>query len=61
MTPRDVIEYYGSQRAVGAAIGRTQQAISLWVMRGEVPADVQYRIEVITDGKLRADRPAQRA
>lgn len=60
MTVDQVLSYYGGQTAAARALGITQPAVAHWVAAGRVPADTQYRIEVLTGGKLRADRPEQK-
>jgi DNA-binding transcriptional regulator YdaS (Cro superfamily) len=53
MTYTDVIEHFGSQVKLAAALGITQPTVSLWGRK--IPPSYQYMIEVVTNGKLRAD------
>lgn len=59
MNYQQVIRHFGTQVKTAAALGITQSTVSAW--RGTVPARYQYQIEVITDGKLRADKALRAA
>ena len=48
-----VIQHFGTQVKLAAALGITQPTVSQW--RGTVPARYQYQLEVITGGTLKAD------
>ena len=37
VTPVQLIKHYGSQRAAGAAVGVTQQAVCNWKKNGRIP------------------------
>lgn len=52
MTKHDAIQYFGTQRALAAAIGRTEGAVSQW---SQVPRGVQFELHVRTGGKLSVD------
>ena len=54
MKKESAIEYFGSGAALASAIGVTRQAVADWK---QIPIGRQYQIEVLTGGKLRADRP----
>ena len=54
MTPKDVIEHYGGPQSAADALGISVQTIYCWVHRGGVPVGQQYRIQVLTGGRLRA-------
>ena len=60
MSPKQVIDFFGSQVATARALGIEQPSVSAWLKTGEVPMDRQYQIELATQGKLRADLPAMR-
>lgn len=61
MTIDQAIAHFGSQAALAEKIGRTPEAISMWKVRGGViPIDVQYRIQVLTKNKLKADSPSEK-
>ena len=55
MTPKQVVEFFETQRKAAKALGVTQQAVARWVSSGEVPSIRQYQIEKITNGKLKVD------
>lgn len=58
MTPQDAIEFFGSQHRAAAALQISQPAIAKWVRRGRIPPVRQYQIQVVSRGKLRADKGA---
>lgn len=58
MTPNEAIEFYGSQHKLAAALRISQPAIAKWVRFGQIPPVRQYQIQVISRGKLRADKDA---
>jgi DNA-binding transcriptional regulator YdaS (Cro superfamily) len=54
MKTQDAIRYFGSQAALARALGIGRASVNAW---GEsMPIDRQCQVEVLTDGKLRADR-----
>lgn len=53
MRKADAVEHFGSQRALAAALGITEQAVSLW--DDLVPEGRAYQLESITGRKLRVD------
>lgn len=55
MTPREVIDFYGTQKHAAAAIGISQASVSEWVSNGYVPLGRQYELQVLTGGRLKAD------
>lgn len=56
MTPQDIIEHFGTIAAAARALDIKGPSISGWVSNGEVPIDRQCQIEVVTGGRLMADR-----
>lgn len=54
--PSELIDFYGSQRAAGVALGVTFQAISKWKQQGYVPYPTQCEIQVRTAGRFVAVR-----
>lgn len=53
MTTQQAIDYFGSRKALAQALDIWPHSISRW---GQRPPELQqYRIEKLTDGKLRAD------
>ena len=58
MTVDDVINHFGpTQPGAAQRLGVTSQALSYW-RRAGIPMVRQYQIEVLSGGKLRADRPS---
>lgn len=55
MTRTDAIKHFGSIQAMAAALGISYEAIRQW--GDEIPELRQYQIEILTEGKLRADKP----
>lgn len=55
MKTQDAIKFYGSQKALKEVLGLSaRQTIHAW---GEFPPmSRQWQLEVMTDGKLRAER-----
>lgn len=47
---------FGNQTKAADFLGLTRATISVWKKRG-IPLKQQFRIERITNGKLRAERP----
>lgn len=62
MKKADAIQYFGSQAALGKAVGVSQAAISKWP--DDVPKLRAYQIESLTNGELKAEevvKPASAA
>lgn len=57
MSPLEAIEHFGNQIELAKAVGVTQPTVSGWKTAGKIPEPRQFHIEVVTRGKLRADRP----
>lgn len=66
MTYDDLISYYHTQAAAGEALkqidgkGAAQSTVAGWKDEG-IPPPRQAQYEIITRGKLKADRPRARA
>lgn len=58
MNPQQVVEHFGGVTAAATALGIKPPSVSGWIEKGEVPIDRQCQIEVITGGRLVADRRA---
>ncbi len=58
MTPRQVLQYYGSQANASRQLGIKQPSIHEWISKGRVPLLRQYQVQVLTDGMLTADNVA---
>lgn len=64
MTFDQLISYYGSQKAAGEALrafgpdqGVSQPSVAEWKEKG-IPAPRQAQYEILTRGRLKADRVA---
>ncbi|MGD8164775.1 Cro/CI family transcriptional regulator [Pantoea sp. FN0307] len=51
MYKKDVIDYFGTQRAVAKALGLTDAAVSQW--KEVIPEKDSYRLEIVTAGVLK--------
>lgn len=61
MRKKDVVEHFGTQKAVAEALGLTEAAISAWD-EDEIPRGRAFELQVLTGGKLRVDsKPEKRA
>lgn len=60
MKPEEVKEFYGSQYNFGKQTGMSCATLGNWLKWGYIPEDAQYKIERITEGKLKADRAIER-
>jgi len=60
MTPSELITYFKTQALAARALGCAQSSISGWVEQGHIPDGRQYQIQLATEGRLLADRPALR-
>lgn len=59
MKTEDVVKFFGSKVKTAEALGIGRSAVSNW---GEfVPETQQYKIQVITKGKLKASPPDRAA
>lgn len=57
MNIQELIEFYGSKAKVARGLKVTPGYVSHWVKAEEIPLGIQYKAEVWTEGKLRADDP----
>jgi hypothetical protein len=53
MTKAQAVQFFGSSAALARAIGVSRQSVHGW---RDIPIGRQYQLEVVTNGKLRADR-----
>lgn len=58
MTFDEIKKHYGSVEKARLALGfKSRQAIYRWKYEGGVPEPQQFRIEALSNGALKADRP----
>lgn len=55
MRYRDLLKHFGSEADAARAIKKNRQTVNRW--KKLIPLDEQVRIEVLTDGALKADLP----
>jgi transcriptional repressor of cell division inhibition gene dicB len=58
MKYEDLMDYFKSKRAIANAIDVSVQAVHTWWEKGKIPKGRQFQFEIITEGKLKADRNA---
>lgn len=59
MYKKQVIDHFGTQRAIAKALGISDAAVSQW--KEVIPEKDAYRLEVVTAGVLKYDEAAYRA
>jgi len=53
---QEAIDYFGTKSEMARALGIEPQSITLWVDDDRIPILRQYHIQVVTKGKLKADK-----
>ncbi|CAH3441023.1 Cro/CI family transcriptional regulator [Phytobacter diazotrophicus] len=53
MLKKDVVQHFGSQRAIAKALGLSESAVSQW--RDVIPEKDAFKIEKMTSGVLRRE------
>ncbi|HGH7223088.1 Cro/CI family transcriptional regulator [Klebsiella sp. K4-170] len=53
MLKKDVVQHFGSQRAIAKALGLSESAVSQW--KEVIPEKDAFKIEKITSGALRRE------
>ncbi len=61
MTYNQVISHFGNGVNAAKALKISPSSIYQWGRKDRVPSDTQYRIEVLTNGELKADRAVSNA
>ncbi|MEK7888254.1 Cro/CI family transcriptional regulator [Burkholderia contaminans] len=61
MTYADVLRYFHTQTRAAQALGIQQSSISRWKTQGHIPWTRQCHIQVVTRGKLIANKKDARA
>lgn len=60
MTPQQVLDHYGTKTRIAEVLGISVPSVIEWFYKGRVPTARQYHIHMATNGKLKADLPADR-
>lgn len=55
MKAKEVFDYFGSQANTARALGIAQPSVSRWAKNNAVPVLMQYKIQVLTKNKLKAE------
>jgi predicted XRE-type DNA-binding protein len=55
MKAKEVFDYFGSQANTAKALGISQPSVSRWAKNNAVPELMQYKIQILTKNKLKAD------
>ena len=53
--PQDVKDYYGSLYNFRKVTGMSTATLANWLKWGYVPEDAQYKVERLTNGKLKTE------
>jgi hypothetical protein len=53
--PEDVKKYYGNQYKFSKSTGMSSSTLGNWLKWGFVPEAAQYKLERITEGKLKTE------
>jgi hypothetical protein len=61
MSPQDVIEHFGTLSNAARALEVQPSSVHEWKTKGEIEITRQALIEIVTRGRLRADRRKLRA
>jgi hypothetical protein len=61
MTPDALIEHFGGVTATARALDVKPPSVSEWKKRGVVPIGRQYQAQLLSRGKLRAERKTREA
>ncbi len=59
MFKKEVIDHFGTQRAIAKALGISDAAVSQW--KEVIPEKDAYRLQVVTAGALKYQEAAYRA
>jgi hypothetical protein len=53
MTPKQLIDHFGSDNKAALSLGLTVQAVRIWAGKGSIPIWSQNAIAWLTKGKLK--------
>lgn len=61
MTPEQLKDHFQAptQTALAGLLGKPVSTVAEWFQRGRVPRAVQWEVEAMTKGKLKAERSRQ--
>lgn len=55
MTLEDAVKFFGSGYKICKLLGIKKQAFTMWKKNNKIPPLQQYRLEVLSEFKLKAD------
>lgn len=55
MNPQQILDFFGNANKAAKAIGVARQTVGAWKKTDYVPFAMQEKIELLTDGELKAD------
>lgn len=60
MTPDDLLKFFGTKAEIARALGPEPASVGEWFKNNSVPELRQYQVELVSKGRLRSDKPADR-
>lgn len=61
MTPQQALEHFKTQAELARVCGCKQPSVAEWFEEGgKIPDGRQYQLELASNGRLKADKPADR-
>jgi hypothetical protein len=51
----DLLDHFGGLSKAAKALGFSRQTVHGWKIRGSIPFEAQFRIQLKTKGRLKAD------
>ena len=60
MTPDDLLKFFGTKAEIARALGIKLTSVCEWFDNDFIPELRQYQVELVSKGRLRSDKPADR-